>query len=166
MVLSVKKKKKNEFLRFFQILGFFFGFFDHFWHFFFFGFFGIFGSFEIFWIFWDFCFGFFHFFGFHSKLLRLLLNDTIVITWHQKSPKMGQNSIKSFFSTMYILAYKPSSATNRDQKMTFDLLFRQNNYIYLFKKCHKFWDMTSRVTFPKSTFLGKVHWTNFFRANC
>ena len=60
------------------------------------------------------------------------------------------------FSRMFIMAYKPPSATHRDQKWHLtiffvwqNLLFRQNNYIYLFKKCHNFWDMTYRVTFPK-----------------
>ena len=37
------------------------------------------------------------FFWLLSKLLRLLLNVTTVTTGHQKSPKMGKNSIKSFF---------------------------------------------------------------------
>ena len=64
----------------------------------------------------------------------------------------------------------PPSATNKDQNITFDhiflwqsLLFWQNNYIYFFKKCHKFWVMTNSVNF---TFLGKCHCTNFFRENC
>ena len=81
-----------------------------------------------------------------------------------------------FFSTMYIFCILTlCSATNRDQKITFDhiflwqnLLFRQNIYIYLFKKCHTFLFVTNKVTFPKkiSTFLRKCHCTNFFRANC
>ena len=57
-----------------------------------------------FWIFFEFfldVFGFFLdffvFLAFLSKLLRLLLNVTMVNTGHQKSPKMGQNSIISFF---------------------------------------------------------------------
>ena len=29
-----------------------------------------------------------------------------------------------------------------------NLLFRQNIYIYLFKKCHQFWVMTNKVIFP------------------
>ena len=52
--------------------------------------------FQIFWDCWIF-FGFILFFWFLSKLLRLLLNVTTVTTGHQKSPKMGQNSIKSSF---------------------------------------------------------------------
>ena len=35
----------------------------------------------------------------------------------------SENTQGIVFSTMYILAYKPSSATNRDQNITFDHLF-------------------------------------------
>ena len=102
-----------DFLRFFRI----FQFFDHFWQFLdfwgfsmdfldfcqiffdfflffldlFFLFFGIFWIFCFFWIF----FWIFLFFWFLSKLIRLLLYVTMVTTGHQKSPKIGQNSIKS-----------------------------------------------------------------------
>ena len=63
---------------------------------------------DFFWIFLDY-FGFldffnfldffliFSFFWFLSKLIRLLLNVTMVTTGHQKLPKMGQPSIKSSF---------------------------------------------------------------------
>ena len=45
-----------------------------------------------------FFFGFFYvFFGFFLKLLWLLLQVTKVTTGHQKSLKLGQNSIISFF---------------------------------------------------------------------
>ena len=36
-----------------------------------------------------------------------------------------------------------------------NLLLRQNNYIYLFKTCHKFGDMAYRVTFPKNNIFRK-----------
>ena len=58
----------------------------------FFGLFWIFGFFEFFLIFFIFIF-----FWFLSKLIRLLLNVTMVTTGHQKLPKMGQNSIKTSF---------------------------------------------------------------------
>ena len=51
-----------------------------------------FNIFEIFWIFLD----FFGFLVFLSKLLRFLIKFTKVTTGHQKLPKLGQNSIKSF----------------------------------------------------------------------
>ena len=98
------------FWQFLTILGFLgvffnviFGFFLIFWIFigFFLDYFGFFGFFWIFGLFKkkkDFL-GFFLFFWFLSKLQRLLVNVTRVTTRHQKSPKMGKNSIKrSFFA--------------------------------------------------------------------
>ena len=50
------------------------------------------------WFFWIFLKNFFVvFLWFLSKLLRLLLNFTTITTGHQKSQKLGQNSIKSCF---------------------------------------------------------------------
>ena len=45
-----------------------------------------------------------------------------------------------------------------------NLLYRQNNYVYLIKKYHPHWIMTNIVAFPqkKTTFLWKVYYTTFF----
>ena len=95
---------------------------------FFMDFLDFFGFFFIFYFFWDLLdfqeyFGFlnfliffrffwilFLFFWFLSKLLRLLLNVSTVTTGHQKSPKMGQNSIKNFF---FAQRAKKASANGR-----------------------------------------------------
>ena len=88
-----------------------------------------------------------------------------------------KNTQDIVFSTKFIFAYWPPSATNRDQNITFDHFFfcgktccfcKTITYFFL-KKYHQFWVMTNKVTFStttKSTFLGKCHCTNFFRANC
>ena len=84
------------FMDFLDSLDFFLDFLDFFWIFF-----GFFWIFQIFWCLWIFLifrfFWIFSFFWFLSKLLRLLLNVTTVTTEHQKTPKLGQNSIKSPF---------------------------------------------------------------------
>ena len=67
------------------------------------------------------------------------------------------------FSTQWIFWHLPPSAINGVPNRTFDpiyfwknLLYRQNNCIYLFKKYHPYWIMTHIVTFPKIYLFMKI----------
>ena len=75
------------------------------------------------------------------------------------------------FPTMYIFAYLPPSAINRDQNRTFiifllhNLLFRQINFVYLLKNLnHQNWFMTNSVTFPKKYLFMKTSLHNLFQS--
>ena len=108
----------------FWIFLFFFGFLDFFWIFLtfwkFFGFLDFKIFFEIFWIFLDFV-------VFLLLLLMLLLKVTKVITGDQKSPKMGQNSIKSsFFARRAIKA----SAKGRSPPQELEVGPRSGPYLH------------------------------------
>ena len=65
------------------------------------------------------------FLGFLSKLLRLLLNVTKVTTGHQKSPKMGQNSIISSF---FARRAKKASAKGRSPPQELEVGPRSGPY--------------------------------------
>jgi hypothetical protein len=83
--------------------------------------------FLVFYIFVDFFGDFiFNFFWFLSKLLRLLLNVTTVTTGHQKSPKMGQNSIKSSF---FARRAKKASAEGRSPPQELEVGPRSGSYL-------------------------------------
>ena len=73
----------------------------------------------------------FLFFWFLSKLLRLLLNDTTVTIGHQKSPKMGQNSIKSSF---FARRAKKASAKGRSPPQELEVGPRSGPYLLVNNK--------------------------------
>ena len=83
--------------------------------------------FEIFRVFLD----FFCFLVFLSKLLMLLLKVTKVTTGHQKLPKMGQNSIISFF---FAPREKTALAEGRSPPQELEVGPRSGPYLLVY--CH------------------------------
>ena len=76
---------------------------------------------------------FFGFYGFFSKLLRLLLKVTKVTTGQQKRPRMGQNSIISFFCC---LKGKKSLGLGRSPPHELEVGPRSGPYLLVSYKYH------------------------------
>ena len=62
-------------------------------------------------------------------MIRLLLNVTMVTTGHQKLPKMGQNSIKSFF---FALRAKKALAEGRSPPQDLEVGPRSGPYLLVY----------------------------------
>ena len=119
------------FLTFLIFFGFFFGFFFKF-----FRIFWIFGflDFQFFGFFFEFFLDFFSFFWFLSKVIWLLLNVTMVTTGHQKSPKMGQNSLRSSF---FARRAKKASAEGQSPPQELEVGPRSGPYVLVYCKYTK-----------------------------
>ena len=82
----------------------------------------------------------------------------------------------NIFNDVYFLHISPLPQPIESKTLHLINFFLWQNFFFFFKqlpifflkKYHQFWVMTNKVTFStttKSTFLGKCHCTNFFRAN-
>ena len=83
--------------------------------------------------------------------------------------KYARHTFFNYVYFLHICLFPQSIETTKLHLTIFfmgkNLLFRQNNYIYLFKKCHQYWFRTNRVTLPKKYLFMKFHCPKFFRSS-